>query len=394
MNTKYLKIVLLFSILALSIHCQSVAPTVTNFWNGITGQVNPHSSTYNRATNTYIIAHAGPTGNELVSYNVEGDKLVQRSVTKIDPLYDLVSNRDDERVAMITSTGQINVISSKNNWATFKTLWTSFDNGAHYANSLIAWFEGTDYLFVGLPTGKVCSMLVRPGARQQLCRDVTIARQFAFIGRKLKSNMTYFLPIDHNVVYLQDFADPSKGNYQISLKLPTRFFTVDRVTPDFFFVVHNSDNIVSYYQYEDKAEYSQSKDLELPELLLIDSIRNTGLILFVCRLKAVILRGEGLEELTRFDFKAPGLADPQTWSIGESNGYVSIFQRAIEPQSRWWSWQIAVVTSDVTKVTRAAAAGHNLAKRSLQNHRAKKSQLKKGKLLVHLLAKKSAKSSK
>ena len=394
MNTKYLKIVLLFSILALSIHCQSVAPTVTNFWSNINGGVNPHSSTYNRATNTYIIAHAGPTGNELVAYNVIDGNLVQYSSTKLDPIYDLVSNPDDERVAMITSTGQVNVISSKNSWVTFKTLWTSFDHGANPANSIVAWYEGTDYLFLGLPSGTVCSMLVRPGARQNTCREVAKGRQFAYMGRKLKSNLSYFLPLDHNFVTLMDFADPSKGNYQISLKLPTRHFTIDRVATDFFYVVHNNDNIVSYYQYEDKAEYSQSKDLELPELVKIDSIRNTGLIVFICKLKGVVLRGDGLEELARFDFKSPGFADLHTWSLGESNGYLSIFQRAIEPQGRWWNWQIAVVASDVTKATNAATASHALSKRSLQTHQAQKSQLKKGKMLVHLLAKKSARLSK
>jgi hypothetical protein len=394
MNTKYLKIVLLFSILALSIHCQSVAPTVTNYWSNIQGTSSPYSSTYNRATNTYIISHAGPTGNEILTYNVKDDKMVQLSTTKQDPIYDLVSNPDDERVAFITATGQINVISSKNNWVTYKTVWTNFENAPNPANSILAWFEGTDYLYVGLPTGFACSMIVKGGPKQNLCREVAKGRVFSFIGRKLKTSLTYFLPTDSNVLYLMDFVDPSKGNYQISLKLPTRHFTVDRVATDFFYVVHNNDNIVSYYQYEDKAEYSQSKDLELSGLVKIDSFRNTGLIIFICNNKGVILRGDGLEELARFDFKSSGFADFPTWSIGESNGYLSIFQRVVEPQGRWWNWHIAIIASDLTKVPAAANAAHSLTKRALQNHQAQKSDLKRAKMLIHLLAKKSARSSK
>jgi hypothetical protein len=401
MNTKYLKIVLLFSILALSIHCQSVAPTVTNYWSNIQGTSSPYSSTYNRATNTYIISHAGPTGNEIVMANVINKNLVFKFKGYYPVVHKLEASRDDARVALINEHGEITVIWSQNNWDSFKTIWTNVGTVPNGNSIKLRWYDGTDYLFVGKTDGTACAFLIEQKGKRRdpVCKQILGGGVFGEIIRKPKSDLTYFLEgVDTKKVWLANFFDTDKFKVTFDLKANTRFLVPDRTNTDMFYAFHNNDDLYSYQMFDRVCEHQMTKDLMIPEALVdIQPFRNTEVLLVYSLNTLVIVATEGLEEVGRHKFKAPGFADPLTWSYGESDGYASIFQRVVEPQGRWWNWQIAFIDHDRTKAVKPATETHSATtrfshksatKKAVKNN--KKSAAKKIKPLMHLLNKKSA----
>jgi hypothetical protein len=401
MNTKYLKIVLLLSILALSIHCQSVAPTVTNYWSNIQGGVNPYSSTYNRATNTYIISHNGPTGTEITMVNVINKALVFKFKGYYPVVHKLEANRDDARVALINEHGEISVIWSQNNWDSFKTLWSNYETVPNGVNVKLRWYDGTDYLFVGKTDGTACAFLIeQKGKRKQpICNKILGGGVFGEIVRKPNSDLTYFLEgLDTRKVWLANFFDLDKFKVTFDLKSNTRFLVPDRKNTDLFYALHNNDDLYSYQMFDRVCEHQMTRDLMIPESIVdAELFRNSEVLLVYSLNTLVIVLTEGLEEVGRHKFKAPGFSDPQTWSFGESDGLASIFQRAIEPQGRWWNWQIAVIdhpnTTAIKQATETHKATTHFSHKSAKNVRAKsvkKSATKKTKQLMHLVNKKSA----
>jgi hypothetical protein len=378
-----------------------VAPTVTNFWSNINGGVNPHSSTYNRATNTYIIAHAGPTGNEITMVNVINKALVFKFKGYYPVVHKLEANRDDARVALINEHGEISVIWSQNNWDSFKTLWTNFDTVPNGINVRLRWYEGTDYLFVGKTDGTACAFLIEQKGKRKapICNKILDGGVFGEIIRKPKSDLTYFLQgLDTRKVWLANFFDLDKFKITFDLKLNTRFLVPDRTNTDLFYAFHNNDDLYSYQMFDRVCEHQMTRDLMIPEALVdAELFRNSEVLLVYSLNTLVILLTEGLDEVSRHKFVAPGFADPLTWSFGESDGLASIFQRAIEPQGRWWNWQIAVInhakTQAITPATEThkavALSSHKSAKKVTVKN-AKKSLIKKIKPLMHLMNKKSA----
>ncbi len=392
MNTKYLKIVLLFSILAAAIRSDLTPPTLSGAWSEIAGGLTPYKSTYNRATNAYIIGHNAPTGNEIAAFNVINGKPVFLHRSLYVVIRQLESHPTNNRIAMINHDGEVHVISSSNNWTTFKTHYSSRDYPGDGSYMRLKWKDDSDKLYIGLLNGTACLVTIedRKRGRNELCRRVNSGGWFFSIEPKARTDQVYFLEGGtSDKVVLVDFIEPTKMNTTLKMRYGAvnGLIHADRVDIDYFYVFHNTDFLHAYYQYENACEVHGILRLGIDAVTQIEQFRNTRLLLVGTLSIVVLVESDGLEEVGRVKYKAPGFADWQTWSFGESDGYVSVFQRAIEPQGRWWNWQVAVIQSDFTKTNRPVTLSTNSARSSNGGAR-------RLKLLRHILNKKSAKNAK
>ena len=391
MNTKYLKIVLLISILASAIRSDITPPTQENYWSEIPSSVNPHKSTYNRATNAYIISHDGPTGVEIAAFNVINGKSVFLHRSPYVVIRQLESHPTNNRVAMINHDGEVHVISSTNNWNTFRTHYSSRDYPGDGTYMRLKWKDDSDKLYVGLLNGTACLVTIedRKRGRNDICRRVNSGGWFYTIEPKARTDQVYFIEgATSDKVVLVDFIDPTKMNTTLKIRVGAAngLLHADRVDNDYFYVVHNTDFLYAYYQYENACENHAILRLGIDAITQLEQFRNTRLLLVGTQTLLVLVESDGLEEVGRIKYKAPGFSDWPTWSFGESDGYVSVFQRAIEPQGRWWNYQVAVIQSAFTKTNRPVTLSTNSA--SSQANGARRLRL-----LRHILNKKSAKNA-
>ena len=392
MNTKYLKIVLLISILVLAVRSDIAPPTQASYWSEIAGTVTPHISTYNRATNTYIVSHAGPNGVEIAAFNVFDGKPVflHRSIYVV--IRQLQSHPTNNRVAMINHDGEVHVISSSNNWNTFKTHYSSRDYPGDGTYMRLKWKDDSNKLYVGLTNGTACLVTIedRKRGRNDICRKVNAGGWFYTIEPKARTDQVYFLEgATSDKVVLVDFMEPMNLNTTLKLRYGAvnGLLLSDRVDNDYFYVVHNTDFLYAYYQYENTCEMHGIIKLGIEAVVQLGQFRNTKLLLVGTLNTLVLIESDGIEEVGRIKYKSPGFADWQTWSFGESDGYLSVFQRAVESQGRWWNWQVSVIQSTFSKANRPVTLSTNSVNSAAKTGR-------RLSLLRHILNKKSAKNAK
>jgi hypothetical protein len=379
MNTKYLKIVLLFSILALSIHCQSSAAKSSVF----SAEVNTgiHSSTYNKKMGVYVISIQT---NEVHIANVVGNSYKLLNKFTHIPLISMESHDRKEWVAVVNGAGHLHVWQSTNQFMTWKTIWSERAYATSGSNLRLRWHSPeSDYLFAGLTNGTACAFLIRepvPGEakhKKTVCIDSIFGNGWAFreIVRRVNTPHLYFLPlVSQSKVWIRDFFDPKGVNAVLQLKADFVIFAADTLLAEHFYVIHNNNHLVSYYvNNHQTAEYYQQFQLLPTNPFAINTYGHARLLAVYSLKHIYLVNGDGLELLATIDIPGSGTADQLTWVLGESNGYVSLLERAVNPAGSIWSWQIQPVISPWTwtipphALLRTAETAHSMHKSTKQS---------------------------
>ena len=346
MNTKYLKIVLLFSILALNAQCQMTEATATLLVHTIEGGVAPRSTTYNAATNTYLINHQTPNGNELLAFQFEKGVYTRRSSNTYAQIERLVSDRKKPRVAMLSTEGVLSVIESDNNFVSYKTVW-SIDRAANgIKGAVIAWHTDTDWVFAGQTNGELCAFKIAPGQKEFVCKKV-MDGAYRVVASQAKTGQVFVSSAaSQPVFFLVDFFSGSsfKAIKYISV-FDQLTLTPDPVQPEIVYNAHASKEFVKYRLFNDVAEVVSSLDLNFPEPILRNEFVPNSRILFVTTTNYyAFIDTDGLEILGRGKHIANSPTEYQHMTLGLTDGKPSVLLRAIEPTGRWWSWVVEVFT--------------------------------------------------
>ncbi len=379
MNTKYLKIVLLFSILALSIHCQTSA-TKSSVFSAEVGQ-GIHSSTYNRKMGIFLVSSHS---NELHVANVVENKYrLLNKITHI-PIISMDSHDRKEWIAVVNGAGHISVWQSTNQFMTWKTIWSERGYATSGGNLKLRWHSPeSDYLFAGLTNGTACAFLIRdpvpgvPKHQKTVCINQVFGNGWGFrdIIKRVNTPHLYFLPlVSQSKVWLRDFFDPKGVNAVFQLKADFVIFAADTLVAEHFYVIHNNNHLVTYFvNNHQTAEYFQQFQLMPTNPFAITTYGHARLMAVFSLRHIYIINGDGLELLATVDIPGPGTADQLTWVLGESNGYVSLLERSINPAGSIWTWQIQPIISPWTWIIpphallRTAETAHSMHKSRKQS---------------------------
>jgi hypothetical protein len=347
MNTKYLKIVLLFSILALNVQCQMAEATVTLTPNPIQGTVSPRVSTYNLAANTYVVNHATPTGIELEAFQIEKGVYKKKYSNTYASLDRLISDPRKPRLAALSDQGVLSVIETDNGFTSIKTVW-SIDRAANGIKSaVLSWHVNTDWVLAGQTNGELCAFKIAPGQKEFACKKV-LEGAYKIVASQASTGQI-FVSANGNQLefFLVDFFSGSsfKAIKYFALK-PHAFLTPDPVSPDIVYNAHDVKEVVKYRLFNDVAEVVSSLDLNYGEAIVrVEFIPGNTKILFITTANYfVFIDTNGLEVLGRAKHTANSPTEYHTMSMGLSDGNPSAFLRAVEPSGRWWSWVVEVYT--------------------------------------------------
>jgi hypothetical protein len=347
MNTKYLKIVLLLSILALNVQCQLTDATATLYVHPIEGGVTPRSTSYNFATNTYLVNHQTPNGHELLAFQIEKGVYTRRSSNTYANMERLVSDRTKPRAALLSTEGVLSIIESDNNFVSYKTVWSIDRSAEGIRSALIAWHADTDWVFAGQTNGQLCAFKIAPGQKEFNCKKV-LDGAYRVIASQAKTGQVFVSSVSNQPeFFLVDFFSGSsfKAIKYFAVRSQS-FLTPDPVQSDIVYNAHESKEIVKYRLFNDVAEVVSTLDLNYPEAIVrVEFVPGSTRILFSTTPNYYsFLDTDGLEILGRGKHVANSPSDYHTMSIGLSDGKPSTFLRAIEPSGRWWSWVVEVYT--------------------------------------------------